>query len=462
MKKLNRLVFVLVGCSVIIVVSNCCDGGGGTGTVDTSTISDSLWRDCTQVNIDTFCIVTWNAREIFTSDEVVYRTSDLQNFASTLNPDIILLQEFTSEAVLEDIRDAMGLNTYHIASSDFVGGTSYGSFEVGVISRFPIQSYTEYDPSIDDSENEEELTTLTEYGIDEVGTSRGFIVVNISEINLFVIPFHLKSSLGNVGTDDADNARKREKVAAYAAMIVNELKENHPYHFILVAGDFNVGHSDEAKNGSNLAEDCYSDCAESDLYDETHALLGGGLIENLEMVNLALDITESTYPSYPGSPIDNMYVDGKNKTSFTKAVRVSNTFGSDHTPVYAMYSPASNLYNSEVVVEPVTPESDVRIIRLLPNPVGDESINESATIKNFSDATVSLAGWMLKDDENTTLPLDVLVDIAPDEEKTIQRNGASLAMANSGDVVMLVDADDNIVHQVEYTSTTSGEEIVFD
>lgn len=179
------------------------------------------------------------------------------------------------------------------------------------------------------------------------------------------------------------------------------------------------------------------------------------------MINLAKEITVSIYPSYPGSPIDNMYADGKNKTSFRKATRVNNTFGSDPVPEYTYYSPASNLYNAGSVEPPVEIEEDVRIIRLLPNPVGNESINESVTIKNFSTYTISLISWQLKDGENTTLSLSSITSLEPGQEKTILRNGASLAMANNGDKIGLYNNKGTLIDEVDYGTTTLGVKIDF-
>lgn len=102
----------------------------------------------------------------------------------------------------------------------------------------------------------------------------------------------------------------------------------------MVCGDFNVGHSDSLKNGASLKDDFY-EASEGDLYDDTHAILGGGLINGLRLRNASLSISESTFPRYPGSPIDNIYIGGNLVDSFYEATTTADdTFGSDHKPVW--------------------------------------------------------------------------------------------------------------------------------
>ena len=153
---------------------------------------------------------------------------------------------------------------------------------------------------------------------------------------MYLAVVHLKSSLGSIGLIDSANAVKRELVIAYLAKIISNLNKENLNSNFLVAGDFNVGHSDEKKNGTNLLEDCYdySNCNGKDLYDETHAILSAGLINGLKMTNLLIGINETTYPGYPGTPIDNIYVLWEGKGQYSNAVRVDDTYGSDHVPVY--------------------------------------------------------------------------------------------------------------------------------
>lgn len=121
------------------------------------------------------------------------------------------------------------------------------------------------------------------------------------------------------------------------AMSVLEDSMLFPGYAYLVAGDFNVGHSDKEKNGKSLKKDCYKDCGRKDRYDETHALLRSGLVHGLKMNNLAKGIPDATYPGFPGSPIDNIYVYGDLAERFEPAKKASKAYGSDHLPVWTFY-----------------------------------------------------------------------------------------------------------------------------
>lgn len=61
--------------------------------------------------------------------------------------------------------------------------------------------------------------------------------------------------------------------------------------------------------------------------------IGAGLVAGLKMKNLTQSITDSTFPVFPGSPIDNFYVDGAFVDKFSSAAAAASTFGSDHLPV---------------------------------------------------------------------------------------------------------------------------------
>ncbi len=285
-------------------------------------------------------IVTWNVREVFNVDSVTIRARDFARFSRTIKPDILCLQEITSQKVAEAIRDAMHLNDYYVICSDFAqrDNQRYNSFEVAVISKFPFSRVLEFDPLPDNVEKidppEKKLEPSWELGIPMIHTYRGFLWVKLDDPRLTLVVTHLKSSRGYTGKRDENNAKQREFVTAAIARSVLQDQFMFPDYTNVVCGDFNVGHSDSLKNGVDLAHDAFS-AAEGDLYDDTHALLGGGLVHGLRMHNAALGITESTFPRYPGTPIDNIYVDGNLYEYFSQAsTTVEKTFGSDHKPVW--------------------------------------------------------------------------------------------------------------------------------
>lgn len=289
-------------------------------------------------------VVTWNVKEIFRVDDVTERKQDFVNLYQDLNPDILILQEITSCAQLERIKEVIKKPDYHIVCSDFNPDNTgrFKSLELGIVSKFKIDDAIEYDQTLDDGDDsfaaESQLAPSPKLHISEESVSRGFLWARIDEAKVVINVVHLKSSRGKNGTRDKSNARKREYVISSVANSVIEDTNSLPGYTYIVAGDFNVGHSDNKKNGFDLSRDCFSQCGDSDLYDETHAILASGLIPNLEMRNLTFNHKGSTFPRFPGSPIDNIYVSGKLTSNFSDAQIANKTYGSDHLPVLTVAS----------------------------------------------------------------------------------------------------------------------------
>jgi len=103
---------------------------------------------------------------------------------------------------------------------------------------------------------------------------------------------------------------------------------------------------------------------------------------------------------------------------------------------------------------PASPQ--LRITSLLPNPAGDELEDESVTIRNTGSTPVNLSGWTLTDPTGRTWSLATVGTIPAGANRTVLRQGQSMALNNGGDTVKLVAPDGTIVHQVTYQSTASG------
>jgi len=197
-------------------------------------------------------IVTWNVKDALSVDDVRKRTGDFRNFHRTIGADIILLQEVTSYNVVLAIRDAMEIRDYHAACSNFMQNNFLGrrSFEVAILSKYKINRLIEYDPTPDNRGgylDEIKLEPVLKIGVRRVKTSRGFLWAKIDKLNLILSVVHLKSSRGYYGLKDARNAKKREFVMAAVARSTLEDLHVYPGYTSIIAGDFNVGHSDKKK-----------------------------------------------------------------------------------------------------------------------------------------------------------------------------------------------------------------------
>jgi endonuclease/exonuclease/phosphatase family metal-dependent hydrolase len=306
------------------------------------------------------------------------RQSDFTQFAEDLKPDILVLQEVTQLATVEKVRELMGLTGYHLAMSDFEQNDlgEFNALEVAILSRFPLDNVLEFDRSPDNQPGdpaEQKLERVDLPGIAETGTSRGFLAADVPHAKLRLIVTHLKSSNGQVGNPDRQNAQKRELVAAAIAEHVHEiLLRAGNDQTVLVAGDFNVGETDAAKNGSVLEEDHVSPQA-GDRYDDTHAILAAGLIGDVRMRSLTKSLGKETYvgAAFPGTgPIDVLYVAGPSASHFTLAGAGSHAYGSDHLPVFTTFGGGG------------AAPTGVKIAAVLPNPVGPDEGQEWVQLTN--------------------------------------------------------------------------------
>ncbi|QDV50835.1 Endonuclease/Exonuclease/phosphatase family protein [Gimesia fumaroli] len=363
----------------------------------------------------------------------------IDDFLNEVDFDILLVNEIKTQDDLNSLKAAMDREDFHTAISSFTNGN--GNLEVGIISRFPLTEIVEYDRSIDNSGNitEKKLERVNLPGIANVGVGRGFLVAKVQSLNLYVIVSHLKSSKGRSGQHDRSNAQKRELVAAAIATHTLELREDHPECSVLFGGDVNVGVADKKKNGVNLIVDNNDGTNTGvDGYDETHAILGGGLIDSLKMRSLAEKVKgtfvgNDNIPDYPGTgAIDVLYITGPLESKFKPAVSATDRHGSDHLCVYS----------STGSVTPDGPnlptENSVEITNALPNPDGDDNGNESITITYSENGTVDISGWTMQDRAGNIFKFKNGTKLNSGENEIVL-SPHTMPLNNSGDTIILMD-----------------------
>ena len=373
-----------------------------------------------------FTVATWNVGFIDRNVAAL----DLDGFLAEVDFDILLVNEIKNQEDLDNLMSAMGREDFHTAISSFENGS--GNLEVGIISRFPLTEIVEFDHSPDNSGAmiaERQLERVNQSGIEDVDVSRGFLVAEVPELELFVIVSHFKSSRGRSGRQDFSNAQKRELVAAAVATHVLELLEDNPGHTVLFGGDVNVGVSDSAKNGTDLTDD------RNDGYDDTHAILGGGLIEGLQMRSLAQDVDSTfvgndNFPDFPNTgAIDVLYVTGPLAGNFTPAEAASDRFGSDHLAVFA----------STGRVNPPQAEISVEIVNALPNPRGADIGREEITLAYRGDGVGDISGWSLQDKAGNTYIFPNGTSLNPGNN-VFTLTPPTMSLNNNGDAIILLNS----------------------
>ncbi|MEO1132136.1 MAG: lamin tail domain-containing protein [Cyanobacteria bacterium J06639_1] len=102
------------------------------------------------------------------------------------------------------------------------------------------------------------------------------------------------------------------------------------------------------------------------------------------------------------------------------------------------------------------------IAGLLPNPSGQESLNEAVFLKNVGNTPVNLNGWTIRDRANSFWALGDRAGtsgatVAPGETIQIRRLLQPMALNNSGDTVRLIAPDGRVVDEVSYGRTRQDE-----
>jgi len=98
--------------------------------------------------------------------------------------------------------------------------------------------------------------------------------------------------------------------------------------------------------------------------------------------------------------------------------------------------------------------NEVVIDSLLPDPIGDESQNESVTLRNVGSSSITLVGWKLRDAARRTWSLSGVLQAG--DERTFTRDGQAMALNNDGDIVALLDRSGNVIDEVTYHWSREG------
>lgn len=342
-------------------------------------------------------IVSWNAQAELT-ESLEERVEDFRDFASVVNPDVIILVEMNGEQSVSAFAESLGWNDYYSVTSDLsnLSTNVFFALELAVISKIPIIGATEYDTRVDGVHDvlrngvsfgfvvEEKLVSdgIPNFGNPLSSTDRGTIRVDLSN-GLSIFPVHLKSNRvskcstpkqaittikenGFVFSDTLrsqleaaydlgfpaatkqrlGNAEKRERVIA--AIVREAEKAVDEGRTTIIGGDFNTAF-EEGKVGKSPSDCQLMDfgckkapfpanaCVGGDGFDDTLGILENALVGPTKWSILSRNM-ERTYDdtAFANKAIDHIAVPMDQASKFTEAKRIDALFGSDHYPIFTV------------------------------------------------------------------------------------------------------------------------------
>ena len=202
-------------------------------------------------------MVTWGGNNLFSVADVEARADRLAEFARVLRPGVVPLREVTTPEIAAVARPfGMPDGPEHVAAGDSnpIDDDRWNNLEVAILSREPLSNVVEYGRGTDGNSQPASPPEITIDrrplgGVAELGVGRGFPVADVPAPNLLATTTHLKSSRGDSGARDRENAREWEPIAAGIARFVADRIAGDPEATVVVGGDFNVGETDAGKWG---------------------------------------------------------------------------------------------------------------------------------------------------------------------------------------------------------------------
>lgn len=182
---------------------------------------------------------------------------------------------------------------------------------------------------------------------------------------------------------------------------------------------------------------------------------------------------------YLNNDTDTVYLldkDGleKDKREYAEAIRNksysfdgTDWFWTSHSTKGAenQFDPVEDASNTttDTPAEDTPPDYDVYLNEILPNPKGDEKLEEFIEIYNAEDLEINLAGWTLKDSSKTKYTFPADTKITAKEYLVIYRTDFKFAMNNSGsETIYLLNTTNEIVSSVSYDDAKEDVSYNFD
>jgi len=108
-----------------------------------------------------------------------------------------------------------------------------------------------------------------------------------------------------------------------------------------------------------------------------------------------------------------------------------------------------------------SPRPDLEIVKIVPNPAGNDSEGEIVEIKNSSGKKIDLKGWKIATDSGEKMYNHPIIDkfaIGPNETKAVTREFSKFSLNNKAGKVQLVMPDGKAADSVEYSKEKVAED----
>lgn len=352
------------------------------------------------------------------------------------SPDILHLVEVENQNALNRLNDnylqGMGYRVYFVQGRD-----TYTGQDVALLTRI--------DPELNQiyrDDNRGQSGNITK------GVSKNlYAKFTVGNTKIAVIGLHF---LAQPNRED----RRREREAQADVIRQRAITLHNEGYLVIVLGDFN-DYEGEAGSRDHI-----------DSMPITNVLniikgMGTAIVQD-DLFNVAEFVPKASRYTAFWDQNENFHIDSEREYTSIDHILLSPEF---RTQVQFVEIPHNHdpRYVTDHFPVVVQLESDgtatLLITRLLPNPEGNDSDNEEATIKNITDQPVDLTGWTLEDLAERKWSLSSLGVLQPGEEKTIKRQGQPMALNNDGDTIELCKPDGTVVDTVQYGSVEEGEVI---
>jgi len=385
------------------------------------------------------------------------RTDRLKSVVEKLDADVIGLQEIDNRAALNKVFDPQ---KWHL----LIDEKSQPIQDVAIVVRKPFE-VVGFPTDLNAADNNFLFPdpALNSFFVDRRDVLFAEIRLPGSQRTFFVMVVHAKSRVG--GRANTDHRR-----VGAARLLLAKLEQNFEEKDYVVLGDMNDNPDDESINiietGNPNAIGVEENTDGPFLINLAETLLAAGHISHgVTSVDIVGDKVNTLDPdsrnrnnTNRGNNVNtgkilfdqllipmqmqNKYVQGSIRV-FDDKVAVeggANQSASDHLPVFADFE-----FDDDAPIGP-----DVRILSVLPDPIGDDRGREQISVANRGTAAVSLQNWKMRDRAMNVFPLTGSIGAGANTTLTIP--SGKMPLNNGGDSIELIDAGGITRHQVEYTA----------